>query len=253
MKMRKTCFTYLLFIFVLFIYSCSGYSEDWKQFSNNEITQKVILDTMWVLITAFLIFWMNAGFACVESGFCRSKNAVNILTKNFIVFGITLICFWAIGFAIMFSDGNPIIGTKGFLLLGSDNSPAVGNLYDGVYDSLNWAGVPLEAKFFFQVVFAGTAATIISGAVAERICFSAFLLFSVIISSIIYPVVGHWIWGGGWLSSFLGVGFKDFAGSTVVHSVGGWSALVGHGCWDRVLANMAKRVKYHLFPGITWH
>ncbi len=227
MKMRKTYFACLLFIFVLFIYSFSGYSEEVKQVGGDEITQKVILDTMWVLITAFLIFWMNAGFACVESGFCRSKNAVNILTKNFIVFGITLICFWAIGFAIMFSDGNPIIGTKGFLLLGSDNSPAVGNLYDGVYDSLNWAGVPLEAKFFFQVVFAGTAATIVSGAVAERICFSAFLLFSVVISSIIYPVVGHWIWGGGWLSSFLGVGFKDFAGSTVVHSVGGWSALVG--------------------------
>ncbi len=249
MRMRKTYYACLLFIFVLFIYSCSGYSEDGKQFSSNEITQKVILDTIWVLITAFFIFWMNAGFACLEAGFCRAKNAVNILTKNFIVFGITLICFWAIGFAVMFSDGNPIVGTKGFLLLGSDNSPAVGNLYRGVYGSLNWAGVPLEAKFFFQVVFAGTAATIVSGAVAERICLSAFLLFSVVISSIIYPVVGHWIWGGGWLSSFLGVGFKDFAGSTVVHSVGGWSALVGAWLLGPRLGKYGKKGEILPIPG----
>ena len=186
---------------------------------------KIILDTIWVLVAAMLVFFMNLGFAMVESGFARSKNAVNILSKNFIVFAISSLAFWAIGWGLMFGDGNFLIGFKGlFGLHGADNSPATGDAYQGVYSSISWATVPLLAKFFFQLVFAGTAATIVSGAVAERIKYISFIVFSFILVAIMYPITGHWIWGGGWLAN---LGFWDFAGSTVVHSVGGWAALAG--------------------------
>ncbi|MBD1833849.1 ammonium transporter [Cyanobacteria bacterium FACHB-472] len=185
---------------------------------------KVALDTLWVAIAAFLVFFMNAGFCMLETGFCRQKNAVNVLAKNLIVFALATVAFWAIGFGLMFGDGNPFIGLNGFFLSGADNSPATSDAYQGVFDSLKWAGVPLAAKFLFQLVFAGTAATIVSGAVAERIKFVDFLIFSLILVGIIYPITGHWIWGGGWLATR---GFWDFAGSTVIHSVGGWAALMG--------------------------
>jgi Amt family ammonium transporter len=184
---------------------------------------KVALDTTWVLMTAFLVFFMNAGFAMFESGLCRSKNAVNILAKNFVVFGVAALAFWLAGFALMFGDGNVVLGLSGWLLRGADGSPLTGAAYHGVYTALAAAGVPLAAKFFFQLVFAGTAATIVSGAVAERIKFSAFLLFSFILVALIYPIAGHWV-RGGWLAR---LGFVDFAGATVVHSVGGWAALSG--------------------------
>lgn len=185
---------------------------------------KVALDTLWVAIAAFLVFFMNAGFGMLETGFCRQKNAVNVLSKNLIVFALASIAFWAIGFGIMFGNGSNLFGTSGFFLSGADNSPLTGDAYQGVFSSLSWAGVPLAAKFLFQLAFAGTAATIVSGAVAERIKFVDFLIFSLLLVGIAYPVTGHWIWGGGWLSEF---GFWDFAGSTVVHSVGGWAALMG--------------------------
>ncbi len=162
---------------------------------------KVMADTIWVLITGFLVFFMNLGFACVESGFCRHKNAVNILSKNFIVFSVTTIGFWVIGWGLMFGDGTDWIGQSGLWMLGGeDNSPATGDAYSGVYSSISWTSVPLAAKFFFQLVFAGTAATIVSGAVAERIKYLSFILFSFIMAVAIYPVVGHWIWGGGFLA-----------------------------------------------------
>jgi Amt family ammonium transporter len=183
------------------------------------------IDTMWVLFAAFLVFFMNLGFAMVESGLCRAKNTVNILAKNFIVFAIASVSFWIIGFGLMFGDGNSIFGFKGlFFANGVDNSPSTGDAYSGVYSALSWTGVPLWAKFFFQLVFAGTAATIVSGAVAERIKFHSFIIFSFILVGLMYPITGHWIWGGGWLQK---LGFYDFAGSTVVHSVGGWAALAG--------------------------
>jgi Amt family ammonium transporter len=185
---------------------------------------KVALDTLWVLLTAFLVFFMNAGFALVESGLCRAKNAVNILAKNFIVFAASSVAFWAVGFALMFGNGSDFVGLSGWLLTGPDNSPATADAYQGTYTALNWTGVPLYAKFFFQLVFAGTAATIVSGAVAERIKFSSFIVFSFLLVAFIYPIGGHWAWGGGWLSK---MGFLDFAGSTVVHSIGGWAALAG--------------------------
>ncbi len=187
-------------------------------------TTEVAVDTLWVLAAGFLVFFMNAGFGCVESGFCRAKNTVNILGKNFVVFGIASLVFWVIGFGLMFGDGNACIGTSGWMVDGEDNSPATGDDYTGVYSSLNWTGVPLYAKFFFQLAFAATAATIVSGCVAERIHYRAYMFFVVFLVGISYPISGHWIWGGGWLA---GYGFWDFAGSTVVHSVGGWAGLAG--------------------------
>jgi Amt family ammonium transporter len=189
----------------------------------------VVTDTLWVLIAGMLVFFMNLGFGCVESGFCRAKNCVNILSKNFIVFSVTTLAFWLLGWGIMFGNGpegalNSYVGAKGlWMVSGEDNSPAVAD-YSGDYAAIGWAGIPLMAKFFFQLVFAATAATIVSGAVAERIKYHSFIAFSVIMAIAIYPVVGHWIWGGGWLQA---MGFVDFAGSTQVHSIGGWAALAG--------------------------
>ncbi len=192
-----------------------------EQVSNS----KVALDTLWTLVAAFLVMFMAAGFALLESGFCRAKNTANILAKNFVVFAVTAIAFLVVGWGIMFGDGNGFMGLNGlWFLSGPDNSPATGDAYQGVYSAINWTGIPLEAKFLFQMVFAATAATIVSGAVAERVKFGVFFLFSIIIAGLLYPITGHWIWGGGWLAER---GMWDFAGSTVVHSVGGWAALAG--------------------------
>jgi len=186
---------------------------------------KIVIDTIWVLVTAKLVFFMNLGFAMVEAGFARVKNCVNIMSKNFIVFAVSSLGFLFLGWGLMFGDGNSFIGLKGlFFLTGADNSPATGEAYRGVYSAIAWTGVPLFAKFFFQLVFCGTAATIVSGAVAERIKYKSFIVFSFLMTMFIYPVIGHWVWGGGWLAK---KGMFDFAGSTVVHSVGGWAALAG--------------------------
>ena len=196
-----------------------------KEMADAIAYNKIAVDTVWVLATAFLVFFMNLGFGMVESGLCRAKNTVNILSKNFIVFAISSLAFWILGWGLMFGDGNSFLGLKGLLFVGgADNSPATGDAYQGVYSSIAWTGVPLWAKFFFQLVFAGTAATIVSGAVAERIKFKSFIVFTFIIVAIMYPITGHWVWGGGWLAK---LGMWDFAGSTVVHSVGGWAALAG--------------------------
>jgi Amt family ammonium transporter len=199
------------------------------QFTQGLMTQigdaNVAMDTMWTLIAGMLVFFMNLGFASVESGLCRAKNTVTIMAKNFIVFAASSIAFLVLGWGLMFGDGNPLFGTQGlWFVSGADNSPAMGDAYKGVYSSINWSGVPLWTKFFFQLVFAGTAATIVSGAVAERVKFGAFYIFSFLMVGIIYPITGHWIWGGGWAAK---LGMFDFAGSTVVHSVGGWAALAG--------------------------
>jgi len=185
---------------------------------------KVAVDTAWTLLTGFLVFFMNAGFGLVETGLCRRKNATMILSKNFVVFAIATLGFYALGFGLMFSDGRLTGTSGGWLLSGADNSPATGTAYRGVFGALGWAGVPLLAKFFFELVFCGTSATIVSGSVNERMKYSSFLVFSLILTAIIYPVAGHWVWGGGFLAR---AGMKDFSGSTVVHSVGGWAALAG--------------------------
>lgn len=171
-------------------------------------------DYVWTLVAAALVFFMQAGFALVEAGFTRAKNAVNIMMKNLMDFSMGSIAYWAIGFGIMFGVSTTgFFGTSGFFL--SDFSP----------DGDPW----VLAFWMFQVVFAATAATIVSGAMAERTRFSGYLIYSVFISALIYPVFGSWAWGSlfngsGWLE---GLGFIDFAGSTVVHSVGGWAALAG--------------------------
>ncbi len=195
-------------------------AEQIKKLEESSAASALVANTVWTLIAGMLVFWMNAGFATLEAGLCRRKNAVNILAKNFVVFAISSIAFWVIGFGLMFGiDKSGAVGTSGFLssLIGDGNDFAPG---------LSWATVPVSVKFFFQLVFAGTAATIVSGAVAERIKFGSFMLFSFILVAVVYPVTGHWIWGGGWLST-LSAPFHDFAGSTVVHSVGGWAALAG--------------------------
>ncbi len=180
----------------------------------------------WTLIAAFLVFFMQAGFAMVEAGFARSRNVVAVLTKNFMDALIGGLAFWAFGFALMFGGsglapglehGTPWIGLSGFFLTGA--------AYDA-QTALLW---------FFQMVFAATAATIVSGAMAERTKTTAYLAYSFLISALIYPIYGHWVWGGGWLgnlSAYLpflgeGIGARDFAGSGVVHAVGGFVALVG--------------------------
>jgi Amt family ammonium transporter len=178
------------------------------------MTQEVIqistvgLDTLWVLLAAFLVFFMQAGFGMVEAGFIRAKNTCNILTKNFLDFSMASIGFFMFGYAIMFGAGNNFIGLKGWFLSGAKSG----------------ADVPLYAFWLFQAAFCGAAATIVAGGMAERMKFQAYLIYSFIISALIYPIVGHWIWGGGWLSS---LNFADFAGSAVVHTVGGTAALVG--------------------------
>lgn len=174
--------------------------------------EQATLDSIWVLVSAFLVFFMHAGFSLVESGFCRRKNAVMVLLKNVAVVALGSIAFYLVGFGLMFGDGNAFVGATGF-------APEAGATLAAAP-----AGVPLFVFLFFQLVFAATAATIVSGAVAERVRLGAFLGFTVLATAVIYPVVGHWVWGGGWLSSF---GFHDFAGSTVVHAVGGMMALAG--------------------------
>ena len=175
-----------------------------------------IIDTLWVLLAAILVFFMNLGFASVEAGFARAKNCVNILSKNFIVFAVSSLGFMLLGWGLMFGGDNPFIGTEHlFVLGGADLS---------FYDNTLTSTVPFWGKFFFQLVFCGTAATIVSGAVAERIKYLSFILFSFVLTLVIYPIVGHWIWGGGWLAD---LGFMDFAGDAAVHSVGGWAALAG--------------------------
>ncbi|MBN1694748.1 ammonium transporter [candidate division WOR-3 bacterium] len=178
------------------------------------MTQEVIqistigLDTLWVLLAAFLVFFMQAGFGMVEAGFIRAKNTCNILTKNFLDFSMASIGFFMFGYAIMFGDGNALIGLKGWFLVNAESG----------------ANIPLYAFWLFQAAFCGAAATIVAGGMAERMKFNAYLIYSFIISALIYPIVGHWIWGGGWLSA---LNFADFAGSSVVHTVGGTAALVG--------------------------
>jgi len=218
-----------------------------KEMADSIANQKVALDTIWVMVAAFLVFFMNLGFALVESGFCRAKNTVNILFKNFVVFAVSSIAFLVLGFGLMFGDGNPLFGQNGlFFASGADNSPAMGDAYQGVYHALNWTGVPMWAKFFFQLVFAGTAATIVSGAVAERIKFKSFIIFTLFLVGVIYPIGGHLIWGGGWLA---GKGFLDFAGSTVVHSIGGWAALAGILILGPRLGKYGPGGKVNVIPG----
>lgn len=196
----------ILLILSILLLSSTAFADE-STFNLNERA----IDTVWLLIASFLVFFMNAGFAMVEGGFTRAKNAGNIMMKNLMTFVVSTLGFWAIGFGIMFGrDRLGLFGSSGFFLsTGDPRTP------DGLWQYAYW---------MFQVVFAGTAATIVSGAMAERTKFASYLVYCFIISTLIYPVIGHWIWGGGWLGKR---GMIDFAGSTVVHTVGGGTALLG--------------------------
>ena len=169
------------------------------------------VNTIWVLLGAAMVFFMQAGFAMCEAGFTRSKNTGNILMKNLMDFCIGTPAFWLVGFGIMFGGTGALIGSFDPLVRGD-------------YTAILPAGVPIWAFFIFQTVFCATAATIVSGAMAERTKFISYCIYSAVISLVIYPISGHWIWGGGWLAQ---IGFHDFAGSTAVHMVGGVAACVG--------------------------
>lgn len=193
----------VLLISVLVLLSCATISAD--ELADTVALHQDALDMIWLLLAAALVFFMQAGFAMVEMGLTRSKNAGNIIMKNLMDFCAGAIIYWAVGWALMYgASQNGLFGLSQFFITDADST--------------------LFRDWMFQVVFAATAATIVSGAMAERTKFSAYLIYSVFISGLIYPISGHWIWGGGWLAE---LGFHDFAGSTVVHSVGGWAALMG--------------------------
>ena len=174
-----------------------------------------VANIVWLCLCALLVFFMQAGFAMVETGLTRAKNSVNIMMKNLLDFSLGALLFWAIGYGIMYCSGDD------FNFLGFDGSLAFMGSANAPTDN---AGYGFSAGWFFQVVFAATAATIVSGAMAERTKLSSYLIYTCVITALIYPIAGHWIWGGGWLSD---MGMRDFAGSTVVHSVGAWAALAG--------------------------
>jgi Amt family ammonium transporter len=186
-----------------------------------ELTPAFLINNVWLLIAAILVIFMNAGFAMVEAGLCRQKNATNILTKNLIVFALAASAYWLIGFSLMY--GEPVI--PGWLFYGKGGP--LGLFFDPTVTPqmvTDGALVP-SVDFLFQVAFAGTSATIVSGLVAERIKFGEFVIFSLVLVAFIYPIAGSWKWNAaGWLNQ---IGFIDFAGSTLVHSVGAWAGLVG--------------------------
>lgn len=190
------------------------------------------VDTIWVLLGAVLVFFMQAGFAMVETGFTRAKNAGNIIMKNLMDFAFGTIIFWIIGFGLMFGENvGGFIGIPDFFIQGDY----------GVEGSL-----PSYAVIIFQTVFCATAATIVSGAMAERTKFSSYLIYTIAISAVVYPISGHWIWGGGWLSE---LGFHDFAGSTAVHMVGGVAALIGAKILGPRIGKYTKDGKPKAIPG----
>ena len=200
------------------------------------------LDTVWMLLAAMLVFFMQPGFALCEAGFTRSKNTANILFKNFVDFVLGSLLFWFLGFGLMFgSNGEGFVGMPNF-----------GDL--SFFDN----GLPVEGFLIFQTVFCATAATIVSGAMAERTKFSMYVVYSFFISLLIYPISGHWTWGGGWLcngdeTSFMmttfGATFHDFAGSAIVHSVGGVLAFVGALCLGPRLGKYDKNGKSRAITG----
>ncbi len=189
------------------------------------VEMKYVLDTVWLLLSGILVMWMAAGFAMLEAGLTQSKNTVTILTKNITLYGFACLMYWVVGYNVMYGEGNSLLGLGAFMngMSNKDHS--------------------LMADFFFQVVFVATAASIVSGAVAERMKYWPFIMFTIVLSAVIYPIQGHWTWGGSALGGLLD-GFSDFAGSTIVHSVGGWAALAG------VLLLGARRGKYPAKGGI---
>lgn len=222
----------LLFFVLLMVFAVNGFAAEITDIEESIGDITLAIDTIWIMIAGFLVFFMHAGFSLVEIGFTRSKNTINILMKNMVTVALGVICFFLVGFGIAYGDSLAgFMGTSGFALAG------FGDFDFGIY---------LPGAWFFQAVFAATAATIISGAVAERIKFSAYLIIAIITTSLTYPVVTHWVWGGGWLSN---LGFHDLAGSTVVHSVGGWSALAIVYVLGARLGKYGSKGEVNVIPG----
>ncbi len=176
------------------------------------------MDTVWVLVAAVLVIFMQAGFAMLEVGFSRMKNVGSVVAKILVNMGIAALLFWAVGFAFAFGSGNAIIGTQGFFLAAPPDQ--VNNIFAG----LAWTQVPLSAKYLFQFAFCAVSLAIVWGTMLERTKFAVYVIFAVVFAGLIYPMVGHWIWGGGWLGT---LEMQDFAGSTVVHLSGAMAALAG--------------------------
>lgn len=196
-------------------------------------------NTVWVLLGAILVFWMQAGFAMVETGFTRAKNAGNIIMKNLMDFCIGAPLYWLFGFGIMFG-----VSTGG--IIGHYAGIASAENYSNIASAMAADGIPFWAYLAFQTMFCATTATIVSGAMAERTKFSAYCIYSAVISGIIYPIEAHWIWGGGWLSS---IGFHDFAGSTCVHMTGGVAAIIGAAIVGPRIGKYTKDGKPRAIPG----
>ena len=188
-----------------------------------DLSAAFLANNLWLLVATILVIFMNAGFAMVEAGMCRQKNAVNILAKNLFVFGLAVTAYWFIGFSLMYGDA--VI--PGLLYYGKGG--ALGFFFDPTVtaEMIEGASLVPTVDFLFQAAFAGTAATIVSGLVAERIKFGEFVIFALVLTAIIYPIAGSWEWNGGWLNSVGSKEFIDFAGSSIVHSVGAWAGLVG--------------------------
>ena len=204
---------------------------------------KFVLDNLWVFIAGILVFLMQAGFGLVEAGLTQSKNVANIMAKNLADMVVGVLCFWAVGFGIAFGAGNDWFGDE-FFFLSDANLLGAGLAEEG-------GGLTNGTLFFFQVVFAATAVTIASGAMAERTKFVAYLVFAAFMTAIIYPVVVHWTWGGGLIAQ-MNIGdavYSDFAGSTIVHSVGGWAALMGALILGPRLGKYGKDGKPRAIPG----
>lgn len=197
---------------------------------------ELLLNIVWTMLGAFLVYFMQAGFAMVEAGFTRAKNTGNIIMKNMMDFVIGSLCFFVVGFALMHGPSiGGIVGSAGFF-----NPYSLADA-DGMFN-----GLPIGVFMIFHTVFCATSATIVSGAMAERTKFAAYLVYSACISLFIYPVTGHWIWGGGWLSE---LGFHDFAGSTAVHMVGGVLALIGAKILGPRIGKYDKNGKPNAIPG----
>ncbi len=199
-----------LALFGLGVFNLSAHANELP-----ELNAAFLANNLWLLIATILVIFMNAGFAMVEAGMCRSKNAVNILAKNLFVFALAVTSYWFIGYSLMYG-GSFIDGWLFFNGLFFDPTVTAETVADG--------GLVPTVDFLFQAAFAGTAATIVSGLVAERVKFGEFVVFALILTAFIYPIAGSWKWNGGWLDS---LGFIDFAGSSIVHSVGAWAGLVG--------------------------
>ena len=223
MEKRKKYINGILLLIILGLITGSLFAQDPTATASKPVNEKALIainqslqnniNIVWTCVAAFLVFFMQAGFALVESGFTRAKNTVNIMMKNLMDFAFASVAFFLIGFGLMFGTTNGFFGTDHFAMTGA-----------------NIGGMDWDWTFLiFQTVFAGTAATIVSGAMAERTKFTGYLLYSALVSAFIYPIFGSWAWGSlfngsGWLEN---MGFTDFAGSTVVHSIGGWLALAG--------------------------